>query len=517
MDDVPYDPPPAPPDLSMNFADPAPPILDLINQDIPYDHPHNVFSEEENDSDWGLGQLLGPWRNEIMATEAESYLMNIPLSSQSDHRGLQVEGLDGKEYFLFRGDVFGNDRNSAKTSSVTMESPELHEKVVEEVPLVQELINPIAQEASQVSCTMSLTEKPAAQVVDLTGDVVTDEIVTGDVVDINISGCKGVSADILKAKGLTPLSPTCVFGEYEAGVKDLVKCNGTLEGGVEGDQDTGVADKVVGKKKKQAHFKNAKHSKNCHVCNRPTARFAVLRCSNITQGTCRKVVCQVCFGLYGWDWKASNRMHSQWTCCHCNKICPSKSTCSTYKKTNDKISIGRKIKKGKKKKTKTPVKKVASVRPGLQKALSRCANNKIQAVLGSQLAKVANKKEKSRSGLLETPSLENPESSAPEAHILVNKQQSAIIESRPPQNMILPSGCGAALDTHMYGSPANEVSSMIPKTSVPVSSHKVDQICGVSDDTILFLEQNFSDDLLELIPDTRVDNGGFMDIDTLLR
>lgn len=59
-------------------------------------------------------------------------------------------------------------------------------------------------------------------------------------------------------------------------------------------------------------------SRFCHICTRSMRPENVLVCSNLTKGTCRKVMCLRCIGDLGWDWH--NEDKSSWTCSHCRQV-----------------------------------------------------------------------------------------------------------------------------------------------------------------------------------------------------
>mmetsp|Transcript_16963 Transcript_16963/g.35200 ORF Transcript_16963/g.35200 Transcript_16963/m.35200 type:complete len:259 (-) Transcript_16963:830-1606(-) len=71
-------------------------------------------------------------------------------------------------------------------------------------------------------------------------------------------------------------------------------------------------------------------SKYCHVCQRTDRVTNLLRCSNLEKGACRKVICEVCFGRYGWDLERAKRPGSGWKCTHCTGTCPDKAQCVGY-------------------------------------------------------------------------------------------------------------------------------------------------------------------------------------------
>lgn len=76
------------------------------------------------------------------------------------------------------------------------------------------------------------------------------------------------------------------------------------------------------------HYADATPSTHCHICCRSSKNVTVIECANIKLGVCRKVVCCRCFEQN--NWKCS----SSWTCPHCEGICPPRSQCYTYERSN---------------------------------------------------------------------------------------------------------------------------------------------------------------------------------------
>lgn len=63
----------------------------------------------------------------------------------------------------------------------------------------------------------------------------------------------------------------------------------------------------------------AKPSRFCHLCTRPSKPENLLVCSNVRNGTCRKVICDKCTRIFAWD-LTRLREDSSWTCTHCNRV-----------------------------------------------------------------------------------------------------------------------------------------------------------------------------------------------------
>lgn len=76
-------------------------------------------------------------------------------------------------------------------------------------------------------------------------------------------------------------------------------------------------------------------SRFCHVCSqkpRKNRRYAV--CSLMSRGHCRKIVCERCIELEGWDFDFIRRNAETWLCPHCAGICPRRSQCHVYARVN---------------------------------------------------------------------------------------------------------------------------------------------------------------------------------------
>lgn len=87
-------------------------------------------------------------------------------------------------------------------------------------------------------------------------------------------------------------------------------------------------------RKKRYH--DAVPSTHCHICCRPSTAVAMAICSNIKEGTCRKVVCHRCITDNGWDWQEAISDHSKWICPHCTDNCRQvpRAQCWVYMRTN---------------------------------------------------------------------------------------------------------------------------------------------------------------------------------------
>lgn len=76
-------------------------------------------------------------------------------------------------------------------------------------------------------------------------------------------------------------------------------------------------------------------SRFCHICSRmPRRGQGSAICKRISEGLCRKIVCEQCIREQGWDFDAIKKDHSGWLCPHCADICPSRSQCHIYNRIN---------------------------------------------------------------------------------------------------------------------------------------------------------------------------------------
>jgi hypothetical protein len=79
-------------------------------------------------------------------------------------------------------------------------------------------------------------------------------------------------------------------------------------------------------------------SRFCHLCSR-TQKSKKVVCANITDGSCRKAVCEPCFSeQQDWDWEKATAPGSNWKCPHCLGLCHSipRARCIIYKAVNTK-------------------------------------------------------------------------------------------------------------------------------------------------------------------------------------
>lgn len=97
------------------------------------------------------------------------------------------------------------------------------------------------------------------------------------------------------------------------------------------------------KTRRAARFDNAVPSKYCHICSRSPKNVRLAACTKIKLGTCRKVICEKCFGQYNFgNFEAAlNITTSTWVCTHCTESCPSHAQCINYQRVNDQLRIQR--------------------------------------------------------------------------------------------------------------------------------------------------------------------------------
>lgn len=76
-------------------------------------------------------------------------------------------------------------------------------------------------------------------------------------------------------------------------------------------------------------------SRFCHICSRmPRRGQGSAICKRISEGLCRKIVCEQCIREQGWDYETIKKDQSGWLCPHCADICPSRSQCHIYNRIN---------------------------------------------------------------------------------------------------------------------------------------------------------------------------------------
>lgn len=93
-------------------------------------------------------------------------------------------------------------------------------------------------------------------------------------------------------------------------------------------------------KRRAARFDKPVASRFCHVCSRTPKRVRLAVCSKIRKGTCRKVICERCFGLYKYgNFEQAYEQPSSWICTHCTGQCPPKAQCRTYQRINEQLRL----------------------------------------------------------------------------------------------------------------------------------------------------------------------------------
>jgi Zinc-finger domain of monoamine-oxidase A repressor R1 len=130
-----------------------------------------------------------------------------------------------------------------------------------------------------------------------------------------------------------------------------------------GEEDATVADAVLlllkpKKSRKKAKFDSPVASRFCHVCSRTPKNVRLAVCCKITDGVCRKVICEKCFVEFGYGSFEGALHEKNWLCPHCAGVCPERAQCRTYSRINDKLRVSRL--KQPKQPRKTPTKKGAS-------------------------------------------------------------------------------------------------------------------------------------------------------------
>mmetsp|Transcript_11661 Transcript_11661/g.23709 ORF Transcript_11661/g.23709 Transcript_11661/m.23709 type:complete len:237 (+) Transcript_11661:442-1152(+) len=90
----------------------------------------------------------------------------------------------------------------------------------------------------------------------------------------------------------------------------------------------------VTKRRKVKLYSNPTPSSHCHICQRSSTSVPVVTCKNLDSGTCRKVVCALCFNKQGWDWSGAKSQPSLFVCPHCRGECPQRAQCYTYMRAN---------------------------------------------------------------------------------------------------------------------------------------------------------------------------------------
>jgi len=83
-------------------------------------------------------------------------------------------------------------------------------------------------------------------------------------------------------------------------------------------------------------YTNARASNHCHICQRSSKAVPSVACANIRRGTCRKIICELCFEAFNIDRAppVASVEESTWLCTHCTLTCPRRAQCWTYRRTN---------------------------------------------------------------------------------------------------------------------------------------------------------------------------------------
>jgi len=109
---------------------------------------------------------------------------------------------------------------------------------------------------------------------------------------------------------------------------------GAASGSVPGTPRPGMSKQRSRRKPKT--YVNKEPSTYCHICARDARRTPAVVCSNFGQGTCRKVICKLCFEKLLWDFDAALVENSGWVCSHCSDSCPTNARCHIYDRINAK-------------------------------------------------------------------------------------------------------------------------------------------------------------------------------------
>uniref|UniRef100_A0A7S0ZHB6 Zinc-finger domain-containing protein n=1 Tax=Timspurckia oligopyrenoides TaxID=708627 RepID=A0A7S0ZHB6_9RHOD len=75
------------------------------------------------------------------------------------------------------------------------------------------------------------------------------------------------------------------------------------------------------------------HSRYCHLCGRSSGHITLKVCDNFSQGTCRKAVCTDCIDNKLDSAQIQSKLPN-WTCPHCQNMCPERARCHSYNASN---------------------------------------------------------------------------------------------------------------------------------------------------------------------------------------
>lgn len=97
---------------------------------------------------------------------------------------------------------------------------------------------------------------------------------------------------------------------------------------------------------KKPQFNAPRVSRFCHICQKQaTEEFPHLACKNLLTKKCRKAVCYRCLESKSVEWFGKDFHQNAYSiadevaCPHCMGVCPLKSSCGNYRRTNMKRSL----------------------------------------------------------------------------------------------------------------------------------------------------------------------------------
>lgn len=97
--------------------------------------------------------------------------------------------------------------------------------------------------------------------------------------------------------------------------------------------------------KRPADLRHKPPSGRCHICNREANNTnRLVGCSKVEDYSCRKSFCVECMNKHSLGDFEEAFVQSEggtWVCIHCRKVCPARSQCFKYGRTNEKMRISR--------------------------------------------------------------------------------------------------------------------------------------------------------------------------------
>lgn len=168
--------------------------------------------------------------------------------------------------------------------------------------------------------------------------------------NLQTSEGRGKDGKVNKKKKKKNRKKKTVALEQEAGIeKDTCRARAVVKTDpiiCEAGEKICVADKELlllkpKKTRKKAKFESPVASRFCHVCSRTPKNVRLAVCMKITDGVCRKVICEKCFDEYKYGDFEHAYTVKDWLCPHCSGICPERAQCRTYSRINDKLRVTR--------------------------------------------------------------------------------------------------------------------------------------------------------------------------------